>query len=335
MFCKECGHEIKEGNIFCTNCGTKINEDIKRKNINEKVIKIKLSYLIIVAIIVIAVVIGIILTSTNNKNNTKISENNKNLISESNTENEDEIKLGDNTVSIKEEITTGEEDIDFDSEDFMEVIRNVYPFEYDNICTDGDNYWIFDKDGRKIYFSDLETFKIALQKSHGEEESSSESTDTNNSNSNNSNTNNNSSNKGKNITIKSSTNEEFEKPINNFMEAAITGDSQKFLSIFPPVLANAVKGEITDEYLKEMIGDFFDDIEGNINITYEVISKTKLSASELEELEEEIYQIYKITKGYKVEIGNINGFSQLNDSSSLKCTVCYLDGDWYILDFDD
>ena len=30
MFCKKCGKKIKEGNNFCTKCGTPVNEIIKR-----------------------------------------------------------------------------------------------------------------------------------------------------------------------------------------------------------------------------------------------------------------------------------------------------------------
>ena len=32
MICKKCGREIKEGNNFCTNCGTKVVLEEKRDN---------------------------------------------------------------------------------------------------------------------------------------------------------------------------------------------------------------------------------------------------------------------------------------------------------------
>ena len=41
MNCKKCGKEIKEGNSFCTNCGTPVNFDVKvgnENNIKESVV---------------------------------------------------------------------------------------------------------------------------------------------------------------------------------------------------------------------------------------------------------------------------------------------------------
>ena len=32
MFCKQCGNEIKEGAVFCTNCGAKQTVDAPAQN---------------------------------------------------------------------------------------------------------------------------------------------------------------------------------------------------------------------------------------------------------------------------------------------------------------
>lgn len=61
MYCKKCGKEIREGNIFCTNCGQSINEPVKaRKNL-----KIYGTVFIIVLITIIGVVI---IKNIDNKN---------------------------------------------------------------------------------------------------------------------------------------------------------------------------------------------------------------------------------------------------------------------------
>ena len=57
MFCEKCGKEIKEGNNYCTNCGTKINTEPVKEEKNS--IKIKFNYLIIGIIIVVIGFIGI------------------------------------------------------------------------------------------------------------------------------------------------------------------------------------------------------------------------------------------------------------------------------------
>lgn len=74
---------------------------------------------------------------------------------------EETIKNWYNTVYTKEEISKTKEDL-------LEEIYAKYP-ELENsdvqICTDdNETYWLLDKDGKKVYFSDLETFESALEK---------------------------------------------------------------------------------------------------------------------------------------------------------------------------
>lgn len=85
MICKKCGKEIKEGNSFCTYCGTSIkasNEEIEKENkinakntnkIKHRLPKFKIIIPIIaVALIVICITVAIILT---NKNKEKTNTN--------------------------------------------------------------------------------------------------------------------------------------------------------------------------------------------------------------------------------------------------------------------
>lgn len=80
MICKKCGREIKEGNIFCTYCGTSIktsNGEIEKENtINAKNTNIKkhrlpklkiIISIIVVALIAICITVAIILKNKNNE----------------------------------------------------------------------------------------------------------------------------------------------------------------------------------------------------------------------------------------------------------------------------
>ena len=67
MYCKKCGSAIKEGNLFCTNCGTGINENV---NNNKKPLTIKLNTAIvfIILIILLSSVIVFIIVKSKSKN---------------------------------------------------------------------------------------------------------------------------------------------------------------------------------------------------------------------------------------------------------------------------
>lgn len=56
MKCNKCGAEIKEGNTFCTNCGTKVNDE---KNMNGATSREDKIYLTVVGIVglIMAVII--------------------------------------------------------------------------------------------------------------------------------------------------------------------------------------------------------------------------------------------------------------------------------------
>ena len=56
MICKKCGNEIKEGNIFCTNCGAKYGEEQSRTNL-------KNNHFIILFCVVIITILGLLIGS--------------------------------------------------------------------------------------------------------------------------------------------------------------------------------------------------------------------------------------------------------------------------------
>lgn len=71
---------------------------------------------------------------------------------------------------VKEGSNTGTEEIT--SANLLETIYAKYPEmkEKDGfICTDGEQYWLLDKAGKKIYFHDLDSFDSALVKSYTSE----------------------------------------------------------------------------------------------------------------------------------------------------------------------
>lgn len=70
---------------------------------------------------------------------------------------EDEIKLWYDTVTVIDENVS-----DNTTENFIDEIKRKYPNESEEICTNGDEYWLLDTAGKKIYFYDLESFEKAL-----------------------------------------------------------------------------------------------------------------------------------------------------------------------------
>ena len=78
MKCSKCGYEIKEGNLFCTNCGEKldvkndvIQTDKKSNKIKGK-IKIRVWHIIVLFIVIISIIIGTILLKQKEKINTEL-----------------------------------------------------------------------------------------------------------------------------------------------------------------------------------------------------------------------------------------------------------------------
>lgn len=115
-------------------------ENLPGQDIPHKTIKINLSTLIILIILTIIIAVGstiLIIKSRNNKHN-KIEQ-------------EDYYNAQDETIDIGEDT------------DFLSEIKAKYPSESENICTNGDNYWLLSPDGEKIYFYDLESFEMAMQ----------------------------------------------------------------------------------------------------------------------------------------------------------------------------
>ena len=151
MICKKCGKEIKEGNNFCTNCGTAINSqiaDTKVKNINIKNNKkTKIIVAIIIAILIIVISIAVIVRTEQykkqNNNTVQIEEKQENISAEHNEEKEETEKK------------------------LLEEIYSKYPELKDTegiICTDGTDYWLLDTNGKKVYFESLTEFEEAYTK---------------------------------------------------------------------------------------------------------------------------------------------------------------------------
>lgn len=158
MFCKKCGKKIKEGNNFCTKCGTPVNEIIKNKEISEdktemkkdnKKIAIKIIPPIIV-IIIIAIIVFLVFKMNKDEN------------IESNVNNEISVEEKDPTNSESENITVEE----ITSENLLDEIYAKYPKLKDTegiICTDGESYWLLDENGEKVYFDSMESFEKAKE----------------------------------------------------------------------------------------------------------------------------------------------------------------------------
>lgn len=91
MKCKKCGTEIKDGNIFCTNCGTSINEEntnTETKTKNKKEIKSNFKFILPIIIVIIMTIVGItiFLINKNKKtNNIDTSDNHEQMEQTTNT----------------------------------------------------------------------------------------------------------------------------------------------------------------------------------------------------------------------------------------------------------
>ena len=117
MNCKKCGSEIAEGNKFCPNCGTSINE--KKKEYKSKYLKIKILIGIVILILVIIIVAFII----RNNSNTDIADNTTNLIDNKNSIDIDTVE--DDSL-LKPDVTDEMAIIDY----IMEIITEKNETEY-------------------------------------------------------------------------------------------------------------------------------------------------------------------------------------------------------------
>ena len=127
--------------MFGKNKGTEIKERKEEQVMdNKKIIKISLNKLIILLIFVIVIAIGttILIINTKNKDEKFFIEDN-NIIA----------------LDKTEDITT--------EADFISEIKAKYPTESESICTDGDNYWLSSADGEKVYFTNIESFEMAME----------------------------------------------------------------------------------------------------------------------------------------------------------------------------
>ena len=136
MICKKCGKEIREGNIFCTNCGYSINEEIKASKSN-KTLVISITAIIIILITIVGI---IAIKNLNNDSNLVENEiensnngNNLSVNEQVNQQIEDEeidIKLYDVNNNKPSKITLDDTSetgavYNFTIDDFKEVLQNV------------------------------------------------------------------------------------------------------------------------------------------------------------------------------------------------------------------
>ena len=166
MKCKRCGNEIKEGNVFCTNCGASINENT---NQNREPIRIKLStFLILVGAILIIFIFSMV--TLGKKNNTNQSMINVNIEPEEVTGVETEsniVELG-NQIETDDVVETFGDTYD-DTTHLLEQIYEKYP-ELEGkdgiICSNTYNgytdYWLLDRNGKKMYFTNIDGFEALL-----------------------------------------------------------------------------------------------------------------------------------------------------------------------------
>lgn len=192
MKCRKCGTEIKEGNNFCTNCGTAINLNINNdvENNRKKINKLEI---IIPIIIVIIVLVGVIIF-IKNKNVTETDydprleeKKQENVSTEYNEEEKQENVSTEYNEEEKQEVI---------EKDLLKEIYSKYP-ELENteviICTNGTDYWLLDTNGKKVYFESLTEFEEAYTKYYKNTETDVKNNSTTNNNDNYSYSNNNES----------------------------------------------------------------------------------------------------------------------------------------------
>ncbi|MBR2588668.1 MAG: zinc ribbon domain-containing protein [Bacilli bacterium] len=174
MNCKKCGSKIRDGNLFCTICGQPVIAEVDEKNIeNEKLdnkngnglnrLKRKNVFICLIVVVIICLVVVTSIISLNHKN----IDSNQQTIMDSNTS-EKEFK-DPVTAELEETVQDQTEQGQLSGEDLLEIIYSKYPelkSKEGYICTDGEQYWILDKSGKKVYFDDLESFESALVMSY-------------------------------------------------------------------------------------------------------------------------------------------------------------------------
>lgn len=141
-------------------------------NISRNPKKIKLSIIIIIVSILLSIIVSILIV--NQLNNKPIINTEEN----SQTQNQEkDVMLNKEGSILENNIQT--EDIREDP-DFIKEIRTKYPDIPSlgvGICSNNyGEYWILDKEGKKVYFSSLETFENALKICTASEENNKDTT---------------------------------------------------------------------------------------------------------------------------------------------------------------
>lgn len=140
MKCKKCGFEVSENDLFCGNCGAKVEIEQNKKP-NNKIILI----IVVIGIVICGVGISLFLLNnkdeqTNNNNNEVISnqeKNNDDVVSEKDDEdktlvicqgNIDELTTNTTTIeATNDKVNTMKAEVVYDVTDY---ISDQYPIEY-------------------------------------------------------------------------------------------------------------------------------------------------------------------------------------------------------------
>lgn len=157
---------------------------------NKKILVLMAIIILLQIAIISAIVIGIKIKKETDKNDTSNiqsgvdkdnanvsevnvsddteEENNTNNLDEEYAEDADEYDdmITSNISASKQEIEKNDDVTNEILNNLIEEIYVKYPelANTDLICSDGDNYWLLDKEGKKVYFYDLSSFEIALEK---------------------------------------------------------------------------------------------------------------------------------------------------------------------------
>lgn len=144
MYCKECGNEIKDNDLFCTNCGTAINEVQK----NNKLKKYKIPIITIVCLIIICIIIEIkIVTKKNDNLEANITSDENNMINSQETILSEKMYITQNSdVS-----PTGKEFIGVLSDNLTDIY-NQMTLQNENII---DKYYMTSAENIEMFTSEL------------------------------------------------------------------------------------------------------------------------------------------------------------------------------------
>ncbi|MBO5460579.1 MAG: zinc ribbon domain-containing protein [Ruminococcus sp.] len=129
----------------------------------------------------------------------------------------------------------------------------------------------------------------------------------------------------------------YEKPIKNFMKAVEEQDTDLLLSVFPDEIYEYMEEETgmdeeeVEEYMEYSVESMADYYLGDIKIKYEIDDVRDLSKGEIQDIEDEFYDIMDIKDGKSVEIETkvyVDGEKVEDEDITLE--VIKVGGKWYL-----